>query len=113
MSQQVAIATADGVSVASHLARSAAFLVVDIESGAREWRQRDTDQCGNHRTFMDLAAGCRAVVCGGVGQGAFNALAAHGIGCVVLRAPLTIEEALKGYVAGTLDTTDERVCLCG
>jgi predicted Fe-Mo cluster-binding NifX family protein len=111
--KQIAIASADGVSVADHLARSASFLVVDIESGAREWRQRDTDQCGNHRSFLGLAAGCRALICGGVGQGAFNALATRGIDCLVLRSPMTIEGALKGYVAGTLDTTDERVCLCG
>jgi predicted Fe-Mo cluster-binding NifX family protein len=113
VTQQVAIATTDGVSVADHLARSAAFLVVDIESGARELRDRGADACGNHRSFVDLAAGCRAVICGGVGQGAVNALAARGVDCLVLRAPMTIEEALKGYVAGTLDTTDERVCLCG
>jgi predicted Fe-Mo cluster-binding NifX family protein len=110
---KVAFATADGVSVADHLARSAAFLVIDIESGARESRRRGTDTCGNHRSFVDLAAGCRAVLCGGVGQGAVTALAARGIECLVLRAPMTIEEALKGYLAGALDTTDERVCLCG
>jgi predicted Fe-Mo cluster-binding NifX family protein len=113
MTRQIAIATADGVSVADHLARSAAFLVVDIESGARDVRQRGTDACGNHRSFVELAAGCRAVICGGVGQGAVNALVARGIDCLVIRAPMTIEDALKGYVAGTLATTDERVCLCG
>jgi predicted Fe-Mo cluster-binding NifX family protein len=113
VTKQVAIATADGVSVADHLARSAAFLVVDIESGARELRERGADACGNHRSFVDLAAGCGAVLCGGVGQGAVNALAARGIQCVVLATRMTIDEALKAYVAGTLATTDERVCLCG
>lgn len=111
--KQVALATADGVSVADHLARSAAFLIVDVESGAREWRQRGTDACGSHRSFVDLAAGCRALLCGGVGHGAANALAMRGIECVVLAGPMTMEDALKGYVAGTLVTTDARVCLCG
>ena len=78
MANRIAIATADGVSVADHLARSAAFIVVDLETGAREARDRGTDACGNHRSFVDLAAGCRAVICGGVGQGAVNALAARG-----------------------------------
>jgi predicted Fe-Mo cluster-binding NifX family protein len=113
MGNRIAIATADGVSVADHLARSAAFLIFDVESGAREDRRRGTDACGNHRSFVELLHGCRAVICGGVGQGAVNALAAHGIHCVVLAAPMSVEDALAGALAGTLVTTDERVCLCG
>jgi hypothetical protein len=58
------VATADGVSVADHLARSAAFIVVDLETGARESRERGTDACGNHRSFVDLAAGARVCLCG-------------------------------------------------
>jgi predicted Fe-Mo cluster-binding NifX family protein len=112
VANRVAIATADGVSVADHLARSAAFLVVDLETGARETRQRAADACGNHRSFVDLAAGCGAVICGGVGQGAVNALAAHGINCLVLAGPMAIEDAFHAHAAGTLATTDERVCLC-
>jgi predicted Fe-Mo cluster-binding NifX family protein len=113
MSNRIAIATADGVSVADHLARSSAFLVIDLDTNTRELRDRGRDACGNHRSFVDLAAGCRAVLCGGVGQGAVNALAAHGIDCVVLAAPLPIEAALTAFTAGTLATTDARVCLCG
>ena len=113
MANRIAIATADGVSVADHLARSAAFLVYDVETGARETRARGTDACGNHRSFVELLEGCRVVVCGGVGQGAVNALAAHGVHCLVLRSPMSVEDALAGALAGTLVTTDERVCLCG
>ena len=113
MENRIAIATADGVSVADHLARSAAFIVYDVESGARETLERGTDACGNHRSFVELLQGCRAVICGGVGQGAVNALAAHGVHCVVLAAPTSVEDALAGALAGTLVTTDERVCLCG
>ena len=116
MSLTFAIATSDGVSVCDHLARSAAFVVLEVENGgivARSVRSREADQCGNHRTFMDLAAGCRAVICGGVGQGAVHALAANGIETVVLAGKMSIEDAAAGYLAGTLSTTDERVCLCG
>jgi|SRR6185369_6229889 len=112
-SNRIAIATADGVSVADHLARSASFLVIDLDTGARETRGRGTDACGNHRSFVDLAQGCSAVLCGGVGQGAVNALAAHGIECLVLAASMSIEAALESFAAGTLVTTDARVCLCG
>ena len=116
MSIFFAVATTDGVSVCDHLARSAAFVIFEAEGGrvvSRSVRSRDDGQCGNHRTFMDLAAGCGAVICGGVGQGAVNALAAQGISTIVLAAPMPVAEAATGYLAGTLATTDERVCLCG
>ena len=116
MSRTFAIATTDGVSVCDHLARSAAFLILEAENGvvvSRSVRSREADQCGNHRTFMDLAAGCAAVSCGGVGQGAGNALAANGIETIVLAGKMSIEDAAAGFLAGTLATTGERVCLCG
>jgi predicted Fe-Mo cluster-binding NifX family protein len=116
MSLTFAIATSDGVSVCDHLARSAAFLILEAENGAvisRSERSREADQCGNHRTFMDLAAGCSAVICGGVGQGAVNALMANGVQTIVLAGKMSIEDAAAGFLAGTLATTGERVCLCG
>jgi predicted Fe-Mo cluster-binding NifX family protein len=112
----LAIATTDGVSVCDHLARSASFVVVNIEAGAaaaRNVRAREADTCGNHRSFVELLDGCQAVICGGIGQGAAVALAAHGVESIVLAKRMTIDEALAGYLAGTLVTTGERVCLCG
>jgi predicted Fe-Mo cluster-binding NifX family protein len=113
---RLAIATADASSVCDHLARSAAFVIFDIENGevvSRSVRSRAGDACGQHRSFVELAAGCRAVICGGIGEGAANALAANGIEPVVLSVPVSIEAAAAGYLAGTLVTTTERVCLCG
>ena len=110
------IATTDGVSVCDHLARSAAVAILRIENGAvvaRSQRRRGLDRCGNHGGFLELLAGCQAVICGGIGQGAVNALAANGIEPIVLAAPLSIDEAIAGYLGGSLVTTDERVCLCG
>ncbi|MCL4402403.1 MAG: hypothetical protein M1436_07055, partial [Acidobacteria bacterium] len=51
--------------------------------------------------------------CGGIGAGAYNALAAHGITPVVAAGRHPAEEAVALYLAGKLATTDERVCLCG
>ena len=113
---RVAIATTDGVSVCDHLARSASFLVLEIQAGqvvSRTVRSRNADTCGNHRSFVELLDGCSAVLCGGIGQGAANALAAHGVESIVLAGTMTIDDAVAGYLAGTLVTTDERVCLCG
>src|SRR5215472_6991502 len=42
-----------------------------------------------------------------------NALAANGTEPLVLAVPLSIDEAAAGYLAGTLVTTHERVCLYG
>jgi predicted Fe-Mo cluster-binding NifX family protein len=110
------IATADGVSVCDHLARCAAVIVLHIENGvvvSRALRSRAADACGNHGSFIDLLAGCEAVVCGGIGQGAANALTAVGVTPIVLAGPMSIDDAAAGYVAGSLVTTSERVCLCG
>jgi predicted Fe-Mo cluster-binding NifX family protein len=114
---RIAIATADGVSVCDHLARSAAFVVVEVNSGvpgARVVRARGTEACGNHATFVEMLAGCDAVICGGIGEGAAVALAAHGIRSLV--APTAaggpIDDALQAWIEGRLATSDERVCLC-
>ena len=83
---RIAIATADGVSVCDHLARAAAFVVVEVNSGvagARTTRARGTEACGNHAGFVEMLAGCEAVICGGIGQGAAVSLAAHGIRSLV------------------------------
>jgi predicted Fe-Mo cluster-binding NifX family protein len=113
---RVAIATTDGVSVCDHLARSGAFVIMDVQDGrevGRSIRRRGTDACGNHQTFVELVEGCGAVICGGIGEGAFRALLAHGVEPLVLAERMTIEAAVAGYIAGTLVTTDARVCLCG
>ena len=116
MNTTLAIATTDGVNVCAHLARSTSFVVLTIENGlvsSRAVRSRAADQCGNHRTFVELLEGCSAVVCGGIGQGAVDSLEAHGIQPLVAAGALSIEEALERYLAGSLATTNERVCLCG
>ncbi len=115
MISRIAIATADGVSVCDHLARSAAFVVVEVEDGraaSRTVRERGSGPCGNHRSFVEMLEGCNAVICGGIGQGAFDSLTACGITPVVAAHSHSIEEALTLYLAGTLATTDGRVCLC-
>lgn len=115
---RIAIATSDGVSVCDHLARSAAFIVVEWRDGvpgARTVRTRGTGACGNHASFVQMLAGCDAVICGGIGGGAAESLAAHGIESLVSHeaAGRSIDEALRAWAEGRLATSDERVCLCG
>ena len=112
---RIAIATTDGISVCDHLARSTAFLILEIQDGAivsGTFRTRPTDTCGNHAGFVEMLAGANAVICGGIGQGAVDALAAQGVQPLVLGSPHSIDEAVNRFLAGSLSLTDERVCLC-
>jgi len=112
---RLAIATSDGINVCPHLARSTSYFVLEIENGevlSRSVRKRPSENCGNHATFVDMLTGCDAVICGGIGEGAAVSLSAAGIAPLVIAHPLTMEQALRSWIAGTLSTTDARVCLC-
>jgi predicted Fe-Mo cluster-binding NifX family protein len=61
---------------------------------------------------VEILEGCATVLCGGIGQGAADALAAHGIEPIVAAAKHTIDEAVSLYLSGQLVTTTGRVCLC-
>ncbi|HUP04018.1 MAG TPA: NifB/NifX family molybdenum-iron cluster-binding protein [Bryobacteraceae bacterium] len=115
MKSQIGIATVDGISVSEHLARSAAFLVLGVEDGAivsHSIRTRGTGPCGNHMSFLELLDGCQTVICGGISQSMFDLLHAHGIEPVVAAGPFAIDDAVHRFLAGTLPTSDERLCLC-
>jgi predicted Fe-Mo cluster-binding NifX family protein len=60
-----------------------------------------------------MLSGCQAVICGGIGQGAADALEANGIEPVVTAGKHSVDEAIALYLAGSLTTTHERICLCG
>ena len=115
MHSRIAVATADGLSVGEHLARSASFVVMEVAEGkvvSRVVRHRENGPCGNHKSFVEMLEGCDAVICGGIGQGAFDALSACGIKPVVAAGSFAIDDAAEQYLAGSLATTGERVCLC-
>jgi len=112
---RIAIATSDGISVSHHLARSTAFLILEIQDGAivsGTFRSRSTDTCGRHESFVEMLSGANAVICGGIGQGAADALAAHGIEPLVMAKVSSIDEAVNAWLAGRLPLSGERVCLC-
>ena len=112
---RIAIATTDGISVCDHLARSTAFLILEIQNGAivsGTFRSRPTDTCGSHSEFVEMVAGANSVMCGGVGQGAVDVLAENGVEVLVLDGPHSIDEAVNGFLDGSLRFTNERACLC-
>jgi len=77
-------------------------------------RAHGTQACGNDAACVEMLAGCDAVICGGTGQGAAVALAAHGIRALVAPAAAGtgIDDALQPWIEGRLATSDERACLC-
>lgn len=114
-STRIAIATTDGISVCDHLARSTAFLILEIQDGAivsGTFRSRPTDTCGSHAGFVEMLSGANAVMCGGIGEGAAVVLSANGIDAMVLDGPHSIDEAVNGFLAGSLALSSDRVCLC-
>src|ERR1051325_10007662 len=110
-----AAATSDGRSLCDNLARSTSFVVFEAVDGRivrRSVRERFRNGCGNHAGFVDILAGCTAVICGGIGKGAADSLATHGVEPVVASRSHTLENAAALFLAGKLETTAERVCLC-
>jgi predicted Fe-Mo cluster-binding NifX family protein len=116
MHSRIAVATNDCLSVGEHLARSASFVVMEVAEGrvvSRAVRNRENGPCGNHKSFIEMLEGCDGVICGGIGQGAWDALTAHGIRPIVAAGKHSIDEAIAQYLAGSLATTGDKTCLCG
>ena len=111
----IAIGTTDGISVCDHLARSLAFLVMEVEDGrvvSKSLRERFRDKCGNHAGFVELLAGSSAVICGGIGQGAFDSLKAAGSSRWSRRENTPREEAAALILPAGYPLRNARVCLC-
>jgi len=59
-----------------------------------------------------MLSGANAVICGGIGEGAADILAANGIEPLVIEGPHSIDQAVNQFLAGELALSSERVCLC-
>lgn len=112
---KIAAGTSDQKSICDHFARSAAFVVHEIENGrvvSATVRARGMNGCGDHASFLDLLAGCNVVLCGGISESMEALLITHGIESVVAAGKHSITEAVELYVAGSLPTTSNRSCIC-
>jgi predicted Fe-Mo cluster-binding NifX family protein len=108
---KIALATLNGTTVTAHFGRTRGFIVVDVEDGAevsREFRpvdSNDHDDPGHGRRHADLIgtiSDCDAVIAGGMGFPIQQHAEAAGID-VVLTGTRSIDDAVAGYIAGTLD----------
>jgi predicted Fe-Mo cluster-binding NifX family protein len=128
---KIAIPTMDEQTLSGHFGRSKAFIVFDIENGqirSREVRpnahghqahgQHEPDQIGHgqghghhdHGGFVSLLQDCSAVLAGGMGAGAWNALRSAGMRVYLIQQPVTAEEAVGLFLAGKLAENEKGVC---
>jgi predicted Fe-Mo cluster-binding NifX family protein len=128
---KIAAITDDGRTISQHFGRAPYYLVATVENGAivnREMRDKlghahfanethEDDQPGQphgfgpaaqnrHVQMAEAIADCQALLCGGMGAGAYQSMAERGITPVVTEIA-SIDEAVMAYVEGRIvDRTD-------
>ncbi len=123
---KIAIITDEGTTISQHFGRAAYYLVVTIEDGkiiSRELREKmghahfvnlphpdevpgqphgmDAASHNKHIQMADAIADCEALLCRGMGMGAYESMKTRGIRPVVTDI-VTIDEAVKAYVDGNI-----------
>jgi len=128
---KIAAITDDGRTISQHFGRAPYYLVATVENGTivnREMRDKlghahfanephEGDQPGQphgfdaasqsrHVRMAEAIADCQALLCGGMGAGAYQSMAERGIKPVVTDV-VSVDEAVMAYVEGKLvDRTD-------
>jgi predicted Fe-Mo cluster-binding NifX family protein len=123
---KIAAITEDGRTISQHFGRAPHYLVVTVEDGKivnRELRDKlghahfsnaphEAESPGQphgsgpaaqsrHAQMAEAIADCQALLCGGMGQGAYQSMRERGIRPVVTEIA-SIEEAVMAYVEGRI-----------
>lgn len=124
---KIALITDDGLTVSKHFGRAQYYLVVSLEGSQvvkREMRAKpqhtqfatdphdhdavDGHQHGSgpaaqnrHTQMAQVISDCEALVCGGMGSGAYFNMAQHGIKPIVTEVN-KVDEAVLAYAEGRL-----------
>ncbi|MBI5029965.1 MAG: dinitrogenase iron-molybdenum cofactor biosynthesis protein [Chloroflexi bacterium] len=123
---KIAAITDDGQTISQHFGRAPYYIVVTIENNqivAREKRNKlghaqfggethadqndprghgfDATAQDRHTRMAEAIADCQALLCGGMGAGAYESMRARGIKPVVTDISL-IDEAVNAYVDGKI-----------
>lgn len=123
---KVAVITDDGKSISRHFGRAQHYLVATVEDGEivdRELRDKlghhnfsnephgphnpgqphgfDSAAHNKHQRMAESISDCEAVICGGMGAGAYRSMVEGGIKPVVTDLT-SIDEAVMAYVKGTI-----------
>jgi predicted Fe-Mo cluster-binding NifX family protein len=130
---KVAAITDDGNTISQHFGRAAYYLVATIENGQivkRELRHKlghahfasqphheeqpdhphgmDAASHNKHLQMAEAISDCQALLCRGMGMGAYESMKARGIRPVVTDI-VTIDEAVMAYVEGEIVDQVERL----
>ena len=130
---KIAAITDDGKTISQHFGRAAYYLVATVENGQivnRELRNKlghahfanqphpeeqpgqphgmDAASHNKHLQMAEAIADCQALLCRGMGMGAYESMKASGIRPVVTDI-VTIDEAVKAYVGGSIVDQVERL----
>ncbi len=127
---KIAVATIDGVSLSQHFGQSNGFVVFELDGltvQSRELRTNDDTPhnqgiCNHgeqssqgtrgHAGLLDLLSDCSAVLCGGMGAGAAQAMMANGIKPVVVPGAPSADDAVAIYMSGNVADTPVGFCNC-
>ena len=127
---KIAIATEDHLKVSRHFGRAPYYVVCSFDDGkltAKEVRHKSCHQRGScadtgpcaatsagmgdnstHRHMASAIGDCQAVVCGGMGYGAYYDLQAAGLDVCVTEA-VSIDEVIRKFPAGELVHCPDRI----
>lgn len=130
---KIAAITDDGQTISQHFGRAPYYLVVTIENGQIVEKQlrdklghahfandpHEGDQPGQphgfgpaaqnrHTRMAEAIADCQALLCGGMGMGAYASMRARGIQPVVTDIA-SIDEAVRAYIEGRIVDQVERL----
>ncbi|HNT25026.1 MAG TPA: NifB/NifX family molybdenum-iron cluster-binding protein [Anaerolineales bacterium] len=123
---KIAAITDDGQTISQHFGRAALYLVATVEDGQivnRELREKmghshfanqphheeqpgqphgmDPASHNKHLQMAEAIADCEALLCRGMGMGAYESMKARGIRPVVTDIAI-IDDAVMAYVAGDI-----------
>jgi predicted Fe-Mo cluster-binding NifX family protein len=122
---KIAIITDDGKTISRHFARAQFYLVVTIDEGIiidREMREKighnhfstagqeehshehhgaDEASHGKHSQMAQAIADCQAVICGGMGMGAYESMRRLNIQPIVTDL-INVNEIVIAYISGKL-----------
>lgn len=130
---KVAVITDDGLVISQHFGRAGYYLVLTIEDGQiveRELRNKlghahfvdqpheqekpgqphgmGAEAHNKHLQMSDTIADCEALLCGGMGMGAYQSMAARGIKPVITDIT-DVDRAALAYASGEIVDLVERL----
>ena len=131
---RIAVASDDGITIAGHFGRCAGFDIFEVtgnevtkienrpNTNSQHHLHHDEGDCGehghhehhgavhSHESFLSALHDCDAVICRGMGRRAVYDLSARGIKPVITGQDVQIDEAVRLYARGQLDSSSESQC---